>query len=97
MKKQTDIARKQYQGLDKAFTSNKNTGNVNQSLINKETIPKTIPKKIYDKPSLIYNRLIFYSYSDDKKFDSLSFESKYSYLLNFYDDLEKFNNVKVKI
>ena len=36
LKAQTDIAKKQYQGLDKAFISNKNNKNGNGSLIKKE-------------------------------------------------------------
>ena len=37
----------------------------------------------------MYNRISFYSYSDDKKFDTLSLKLKYSYLLIFYVDLQK--------
>ena len=48
------------QGLDKGFTSNKDNENVNEPLIKDEK------KK--------YNRLRFYSNSDDKKLDSLSFK-----------------------
>ena len=36
LKAKTDIAKKQYQGLDNAFNSNKNNKNVNDSLIKKE-------------------------------------------------------------
>ena len=42
---------------------------MNESLIKKE-------KKKYNRSKLIYNRLNFYSYNDNKKFDSLSFKSK---------------------
>ena len=42
----------------------------------------------------MYNRLKFYSYSEDKKVDSLSFKSKYSDLLSFYDDLQKLIKMK---
>ena len=59
---------------------------MNELIIKKE-------KKKY-KSSLIYNRLSFYSYSDDRKFDSLSFQSKYSYLSNFYGDLQKLVKMK---
>ena len=83
---QTDIAKKQYQGLDKAFISNKDNKNVNESFFKKE-------KKKY-KSNLIYNKLSFYSYNDDKKFDSLSFKSKYFYLLRFYNDLQKLVKMK---
>ena len=46
---------------------------MNESLIQKEPVAKTIPKKKYNKSNLFYIRLSFYSYSDDKKFDSLCF------------------------
>ena len=48
-----------------------------------------IEKKKYNKSNLMYNRISFYSYSDDKKFDTLSLKLKYSYLLIFYVDLQK--------
>ena len=53
LKAQTDIAKKQYQGLDKVFISNKDNKNVNDSLIKKE--------RNYSKSNLIYNGLCFYS------------------------------------
>ena len=88
LKAQTDIAKKQYQRLNNAFVSNKDNENVNESLIKKEPVAKSIAKKKYNL------RLSLYSYSDDKKIDSLSFKWKYSYLysyiylyLYFYDDL----------
>ena len=90
LKEQTAIAKKQCQGLHKAFISTKNNKNVNESLIKKE---KPTLKKYNNKSNLIYNRLSFHSYSDDKKFDSFSFKSKYLYLLNFYD-LEKLIKMK---
>ena len=90
LKEQTAIAKKQCQGLHKAFISTKNNKNVNESLIKKE---KPTVKKYNNKSYLIYNRLSFHSYSDDKKFDSFSFKSKYLYLLNFYD-LEKLIKMK---
>ena len=40
VKKQTDIVEKQYQGLVKDFSSNKDNKNVNKSLIKKEDIDK---------------------------------------------------------
>ena len=54
LKAQTDIPKKQYQGLDKAFISNKDNKNVNDSLIKKE--------RNYSKSNLICNGLCFYSY-----------------------------------
>ena len=79
---QTDISKKKYQGLNKAFISNKDNENVNESLIKKEN-------ETYNKSNLIYSWLSLYSYCDDKNFDSLSFRSKYSYQLSFYDDLQR--------
>ena len=63
-------------------------------MIKKEAVATTIPKKKYNKSNLIYNRLSFYSYNNDKRFDSLSFESKYSQLLDFYDGLKKMIKMK---
>ena len=54
IKARTDISKKQYQGLYKAFISNKDNKNVNESLIEKE-------KKKYNISNLIYNRLSFYN------------------------------------
>ena len=53
LKVQTDIAKTQYQGFDKAFISNKDNKNVNESLIKKE-------KEKYNSSRLIYNKLSFY-------------------------------------
>ena len=50
LKAQTDIAKKQYQVLDKSFISKRDNKNVNESLIKKE-------KKKHDKSNLIYNKL----------------------------------------
>ena len=88
LKAQTDITQKQYQGLDKAFVFDKNNENVNELLVKKE-------RKKYNKSNIIYNRLRFYINRDYKRFNSLSFKSKYSYPLNFYDDLQKL--VKMKL
>ena len=43
--KKTDLIKKQHQGLDEAFSSNKDNTNMNQSLIKKEAFAKTKPKK----------------------------------------------------
>ena len=55
---------------------------MNESLIKKEN-------EKFNKSNLIYSRMSFYSYGDDKKFDRLSFNSKYSYLSIIYNDLQK--------
>ena len=43
--KQTDIAKKQYQGLDKIFSSNKDRKHLNQSLIKEQTAVKKCQRK----------------------------------------------------
>ena len=52
--------------------------------------------KKYNKSDLIYDsNYSFYKYYHDlKKFDSLSLESKYSFLVNLFSDLDKFNKLK---
>ena len=45
MKKQTDIAGKKYQMLDKIFGSSNNDKNVNESLNKNEAHAKTLAKK----------------------------------------------------
>ena len=61
---------------------------MNESLIKKETVAKK-------NPNLIYNQLIFHGYNNNKKFDKFSIESKYSFPLTFYDDLEKLIKMKL--
>ena len=81
LKKQTDIAKKQYQGLDKIFSSNKDSKHLNESLIKEQTVAKKLSKKTCPKSNLIFSIFSFYSYSHNKKYDSLSFKPKYSNLL----------------
>ena len=87
LKAQTDIAKKKkknkYKKLDDTFEFNK-------------IIKKEKPTfKNYNKSNLIYNsKYSFYKYYwDSKKSDSLSFKSKYSFLFEFFNDLNKFNNL----
>ena len=80
LKAQTDIAKKQYQTLDTIYESDE----------------KEEPKiKKYNKSNLIYNsKYSFYKhYSDRKKFDNISFESKNSFLNEFFNYLIKFNKL----
>ena len=43
------------------------------------------------------NKYSFYKYYQaSKKFDNLSFKSKYSFLAEFFNDLNKFNKLKTK-
>ena len=58
---------------------------------------KTTTLKNYNKADLIYSsRYSFYKYHDIKKFDKLSFKSRYSYLANLYLDLGKLSRLKTQ-
>ena len=83
LKAQTDIAKKQYQGLNKFFTSD-------------EKKEPTLKK--YNKSDLIYNnKYSFYNnYRDSKKFDKLSFKRRRSLLNNFSKELDKSNEFKTQ-
>ena len=50
----------------------------------------------YSKSNLIYNsKPSFYNYyRNSNKFNYLPFKSKCSFLVNFFNDLNKFNNLK---
>ena len=83
MKKQTDIAQKQYNILD-------NTNKFDR-IIKKE---KPTVKK-YNRSNLIYdNKHSFYEYYDIKKFNSHSLESNLPILASFDNDLNKYNTLK---
>ena len=83
LKSQTDIAKKQYQTLDKIYESD-------------EREEPTIKK--CNRSNLIYNRKYsFYKYyRDRKKFDKVSFESNDSFLDKRFNDLNKFNKLKTQ-
>ena len=84
LKAQIDNAKKQYQKLDDTCEFNK-------------TIKKEKPTlQNYSKSDLIYhsNYRFFKYYRDIKKFDNLSLKSKYSFLEEFSNDLNKFNKLK---
>ena len=49
---------------------------MNELLIKKKAVTKTLTKKKYDRSNPIYNISSFYRYSNGKKFDGLSFKSK---------------------
>ena len=50
----------------------------------------------YSKPDLIYNsKYSFYNYYRNSKiFNNLSLKSKYSFLVELFNDLNKFNKIK---
>ena len=52
----------------------------------------------YSKPSLIYdaNHSFYKYYCDSQKFNNLSFKSKYSFVAEFFIDLNKFNKLKTQ-
>ena len=82
LKAQTDIVKKHYQKLD----------NTNEFVGIKKEEP-TLKK--YNISSLIFNiKHRFCEYYNNKLFNSSSsLESKYLFLLSFYSDLNKFNNL----
>ena len=85
MKKQTDIAKNQYQVLDKINESDEKNDEMNY----KPTLRK------YNRSNLSYNnKYSFHEYNNTKKFNGLSFESKYAVLVLFYQDLNKFSGVE---
>ena len=85
MKIETDIAKKQYQKGNKVYEFDEK--------INKNVRKPALKK--YNKSDLKYNaNHSFYKNHDIRKFDNLSLESKYSFLVNFFIDLDKFNNLK---
>ena len=79
MKKETDIAKRQYQGLDKVYEFDEKKGD--------ETIDKDDKK--YNKSDLIYD-----ANHSTKKSGSLALKSKSLFLANFCDDLDKFSRLK---
>ena len=89
LKKQTYIARKQYQGLDKVYEFDKKG---DDETINKDDKKPTLKK--YTKSDSNHS---FYKYRGIKKFDKLSLKSKYSFLADFFNDLDKFNRLKPQI
>ena len=84
LKPQIDIAKKQFQKLD-------NTSEFDKIIKKKEAKFKNC-----NKSNLIYNsKYSFYKYyRDNEKSDNLSFKSKYSFLYEFLNDLNKFNKLK---
>ena len=81
LKKQTNVAEKQYQKLDNIFEFDK--------IIKKENYSKS--NLIY-----VANHSFSKYYCDRKNFDNLSFKSKHSFLNDFLDDLDKLNNLNLK-
>ena len=84
LKAHIDIAKKQYQKLDCTSELDK--------VIEKEKLTL----KMYNKLNVIYdnNFSFFKYYCDIKKFDNLSSKSMYSFLIRFFNDLDKFNKLK---
>ena len=78
-----------YKTKTKTKFTNMNNENMNELLIKKG--------KRKCKSNLIYNKLSFQSYGGDKKYDNPSFYSKYSYLINFFDNLQKLIKMKPTI
>ena len=71
LKKQSNIEKKQYQGLGKVYEFNKTESD---ETINKDDKEPALKKY--------------------KKFNNLSLKSKYSFLAYFFNNLDKYNNLK---
>ena len=53
--------------------------------------------KKHNKSNLIYNsNCCFHKYHYNEKFDNLSFKSRYSFLADFLNELDKFSRLKLK-
>ena len=87
LEKQTDIAKKHYQKLDKVYEFDE--------AINKNDRNSIIRK--YKKSDLIYNaHHSFCKYHYFKKIDNLSLESNCSFLATLFNDLDKFRKLKTQ-
>ena len=86
LKAKTDITKKQSQKLDDTFEFHK--------IIKKE---KPILEN-YSKSDLTYNgKYSFYNYyCNSKKINNLSLKSKYLILVEYFNDLNKFNKLKTQ-
>ena len=88
LKAQTDVTKKyqKYKKLDDTFEFYK--------IIKKEKPTH----ENYSKSNLIYdaNHSFYKFYRDSKKFNNISFKSKYSFLTKFFKDLNKFNKLKTQ-
>ena len=83
-KKQTSVAEKHYQGLNKLFESDENEE------------PVTIKKKnpaIASESKLMHGKFSLRDYSNIRKYYNLSFTTKYDKLLSFYHRLNEFRNL----
>ena len=82
--------------LDNIFSCNEDNENVNESLNKEEVGAKTLTKNKYNKSHLVCHKFSFQGYSDNEKFDSFSFKSKYSYLITFHDKyLKELSEIKL--
>ena len=63
--------------------------------IQSKIINNKISLKNYNRSDLIYNeKYSFYKYHDIRKFNELYFQSKYAFLVSFYQDLKKPKNLE---
>ena len=80
------MQKKQYQCLDKVYEFD--------GTINRDDKKPTLKK--YNKSSQIYDSNHSFCKYNIKKVDNLSFKSKYSYLVNFFNDFNKFSSIKTQ-
>ena len=85
LKAQTDIAKKQYQTLHKSYENDK-------------TINKKPTRKKYSKSDLTYdaNHSFYKYFRDNRTFNNFSFKSEYSFLVEFFNDLDELNKLKTQ-
>ena len=96
MKKQSNIAGKKYQGINKVYEFDKKEVDETINKEEKYNNKKQTNKK-YDRQNFRCNsNHSFYKYHKIKIFDNLPFQSKYSFLIGFFNDLEKFDRIDLQ-
>lgn len=90
---QIGTVRKRYRRLDKVYGFDNNE-KVKAIYKEGKGDDKALTFKKYNKSSLIcHSQHSFYKYDNIKKFNCLSFKSKYSFLINFYYNFDKFSRL----
>ena len=69
-----------------------------KSYENDKTISKKPTRKKYSKSDLTYdaNHSFYKYFRDNRIFNNLSFKSEYSFLVEFFNDLDKLNKLKTQ-
>ena len=88
MKEQTDIAKNNIRDQTKLLNLIKKTDETKSKDNKKPTLQK------YNKSDQYMMVNGYYKYQDIKNLDNLSLKSKYSFLVNFFNDLDKSSRKK---